>query len=117
MRISLVRGIRSGWWSGMSKSKVRIKLNRAGVRELMRSPEMQAILMEQAEKIARESETEAYVAQTRAVVKVYGDGGNNELLKAMGGNAQTRTGKQVQGYWRTGKNGQKVWVRSYQRRK
>ena len=35
-------------------------------------------------KIASASETEAYVAQTRAVVKVCGDDGNNGLLKAVG---------------------------------
>ena len=33
--------------------KTKIVLNRAGVRELMQSPEMQAILMEHATKIAR----------------------------------------------------------------
>ena len=86
-------------------SKVKIELNREGVRELMRSPEMQAILQEQAAKIAGESETETFIAKTRAVVKV------------MGGNSQARTGKQVKGYYRTGKNGQKIWVNSYQRRK
>ena len=43
-------GIRDGWWSAMSK--VKIELNRAGVRELMKSPEMKAILMEQANKIS-----------------------------------------------------------------
>jgi len=75
-------GIRDGWWSDMSK--VKIELNRAGVRELMKSPEMQAILVEHANKIASASETEAYVAQTRAVVKVCGDDGNNGLLKAVG---------------------------------
>ncbi len=64
--------------------KIKIVLNRAGVRELMRSPEMQAILMERATKIARVNETKAYVAQTRAVVKVCGDDGNNGLLKAVG---------------------------------
>ena len=64
--------------------KTKIVLNRAGVRELMRSPEMQAILMERATKIARVNETKAYVAQTRAVVKVCGDDGNNGLLKAVG---------------------------------
>ena len=63
--------------------KTKIVLNRAGVRELMQSPEMQAILMEHATKIAR-VETKAYVAQTRAVVKIYGDDGNNGLLKAVG---------------------------------
>ena len=75
-------GIRDGWWNDMSK--VRIKLNRAGVRELMQSPEMQAILVEHANKIASASETEAYIAKTRAVVRVYGDDGNNGLLKAVG---------------------------------
>lgn len=64
--------------------KTKIVLNRAGVRELMRSPEMQAILIERATKIARVNETKAYVAQTRAVVKVCGDDGNNGLLKAVG---------------------------------
>ena len=33
---------------------------------------------------ASASEIEAYVAQTRAVVKVCGDDGNNGLLKAVG---------------------------------
>ena len=65
-------------------SKVKVKLNRAGVRELMQSPEMQSILVEHANKIANASETEAYVAQTRAVVRVCGDDGNNGLLKAVG---------------------------------
>ena len=40
-------------------SKVKIELNRAGVREMMRSPEMQAVLAEQANKIAKASGTEA----------------------------------------------------------
>ena len=75
-------GIRDGWWSAMSK--VKIELNRAGVRELMKSPEMKAILMEQANKISSTAEKEDYVAQTRAVVKVCGDDVNNSLLKAMG---------------------------------
>ena len=65
-------------------SKVKIILNSDGIRQLMRSQEMQAILMENATKIASASDTEAYVAQTRAVVKVCGDDGNNGLLKAVG---------------------------------
>lgn len=35
-------------------------------------------------KISSTAEKEDYVAQTRAVVKVCGDDGNNSLLKAMG---------------------------------
>jgi hypothetical protein len=65
-------------------SKVKIVLNSVGIRQLMQSREMQAILMENATKIAKASETEAYVAQTRAVVKVSGDDGKNGLLKAVG---------------------------------
>lgn len=64
--------------------KTKIILNREGVRELMQSPEMQTILREHASKIAQISETEAYVAQTRAVAQVCGDDGNNGLLKAVG---------------------------------
>ena len=64
--------------------KTKIVLNREGVRELMQSPEIQAILGEHASKIAQISETEAYFAQTRAVVQVCGDDGNNGLLKAVG---------------------------------
>ena len=44
-------------------SKVKIVLNSVGIRQLMQSREMQAILMENATKIAKASETEAYVAQ------------------------------------------------------
>ena len=65
-------------------SKVKIVLNSDGIRQLMQSQEMQDILMENATKIAQASETEAYVAQTRAVVKVCGDNGENGLLKAVG---------------------------------
>ena len=75
-------GIRDGWWSVMVKTKV--ELNRSGVRELMKSAEMQAILLEQANQISSDAEKESYVAQTRAVVKINGDDGNNSLLKAMG---------------------------------
>lgn len=65
-------------------SKAKIVLNSDGIRQLMQSQAMQDILMENATKIAQASETEAYVAQTRAVVKVCGDDGNNGLLKAVG---------------------------------
>ena len=65
-------------------TKTKVELNRAGVREMMRSAEMQAILLEQANQISSDAEKEAYMAQTRAAVKINGDDGNNSLLKAMG---------------------------------
>ena len=49
--------------------KTKVELNRSGVRELMKSAEMQAILLEQANQISSDAEKESYVAQTRAVVK------------------------------------------------
>lgn len=67
------------------KSKVKIELNRAAVGQLLKSPEMQALLENCANKMAKGGRTvESYVAATRAVAQVSGDDGNNGLLKAMG---------------------------------
>lgn len=73
-------------------SKVRFELDRAGVRALMRSPEMQAVLKARADTVKNRCGDgyEAYVAQTRAVAvvetvsqKAYNDNSaNNTLLKA-----------------------------------
>ncbi len=67
-------------------SKVKVVLNREGVRSLMQSQEMQTILMERGNSIASAAGKEAYVAQTRAVVEARGDDGNNSLLKGLGKN-------------------------------
>lgn len=68
-------------------SKTKIVLNHSGVRSLLRSQEMQAIINSHAEKMAGKNggEVESYVAKTRAVALVRGDDGNNSALKAMGG--------------------------------
>lgn len=73
-------------------SKVRFELNRAGVRALMRSPEMQAVLKARADTVKDRCGDgyEAYVAQTRAVAVVEtatrqavdDNSANNTLLKA-----------------------------------
>lgn len=64
--------------------KLKVKYNKAGIDALRRSPEMQAILRDQAARIAgNDGEIEEYVAQTRAVAEVYGDNRNNELLKRL----------------------------------
>lgn len=73
-------------------AKTKVELNRSGVRELMKSAEMQAILLKQANQISSDAEKESYVAQTRAVVKINGDDGNNSLLKAMGRKNDRRKG-------------------------
>lgn len=73
-------------------SKVRFELDRAGVRALMRSPEMQAVLKARADTVKDRCGDgyEAYVAQTRAVAVVEtatrqaadDNSTNNTLLKA-----------------------------------
>lgn len=76
-------------------SKVRFELDRAGVRALMRSPEMQAVLKARADTVKDRCGDgyEAYVAQTRAVAVVEtatrqavdDNSANNTLLKAVSG--------------------------------
>lgn len=78
-------------------AKVRIKLNSAGVRELLKSPEMQSILDELATKVATTAgegfEKEVKVAQTRCYAHIhaetpkayYSNNKHNTLLKALGG--------------------------------
>lgn len=68
----------------MAQSKIRIELNTAAVRALLKSPEMQALLQSHAQRIAGAGgNTEVYVAGTRAVAEAGGDNKNNSLLKRM----------------------------------
>lgn len=76
-------------------SKMRFKLNRAGVRELLKSPKMQAVLTDKANGIRNRAgdgyESDIYVGKTRANAMVYADSikakrdnkKNNTLLKAV----------------------------------
>ena len=71
--------------------KVRIELNSAGVRELLRSDEMMAVCMEAAERIRSnyggETELDGYVGQNRVNVSVISTyeraSESNSLLKAV----------------------------------
>lgn len=72
----------------MSKNKVKIVLNRGEVRrQLLKSREMQQIVMEQAEAMAArtggKAETKVWFGKNRVNAAVVGDDGNNSLLKAM----------------------------------
>ncbi len=66
-------------------SKAKIVLNRNGIRSLLKSGEMQALLSKHANQIAGSSGRKAriYVAPTRAVAEVKGDDGDNGTLKAV----------------------------------
>ncbi|HEL2431545.1 TPA: hypothetical protein TZW65_001872 [Streptococcus suis] len=76
-------------------ARTKFKLNRAGVRELMKSPEMQAVLTDKANGIRNRAgtgyESDIFVGKTRANAMVYADSfqakrdnkKNNTLLKAV----------------------------------
>lgn len=68
--------------------KVKVELNSAGVRSLLKSKEMQALLTEKCANIAGNSggDYEIYVAGTRAVGEVHSEGsksGDKKLLRAL----------------------------------
>lgn len=105
-------------------SKLRVELNSAGVRALMRSPEMQAVLKARADTVKNRCGEgyEAYVASTRAVAVVEtasrhavdDNSAHNTLLKAVG---SSRSGRVVHEHKRHLKDGRVITVRSYQRKK
>lgn len=76
-------------------SNMRFKLNRAGVRDLLKSPEMQAVLTDKANGIRNRAgdgyESDIYVGKTRANAMVYANSfqakrdnkKHNTLLKAV----------------------------------
>lgn len=105
-------------------SEFHFELNRSGVRALMRSPEMQAVLKDRADTVKDRCGDgyDSYVAQTRAVAvvetvsrKAYDDNSaHNTLLKAV---SSSRVGAVVHEHKRHLKNGRVITVRSYQRKK
>lgn len=78
--------------------EIKFKLNRAGVRELLKSPEMQTLIAEHTEKVREKCggkskyyDTESKVGKNRAIGTVAAvsykarkdNGENNTLLKAL----------------------------------
>lgn len=94
-----------------------IELNSAGVRELLLSDEMAAILEQEARKMTRATgvryEPDVYYGKNRANA-IGVDAASKFDTPGADGN---KDGKKVNGYWRKGKNGKMIWVDSYQRRK
>lgn len=74
-------------------SKIRFKLNRKGVGELLKSAQMQRVLQDYASRVQGQmgEEFETYIAGTRAVVGSRSRKGDkqamkgNKLLKVLGG--------------------------------
>ena len=117
-------------------SRCKIELNRSGVRQLLRSEEMKSMLKAKADAAAKACgdgyEAGSYVMLTRAVARVSAatieakqdNLANNTFLKVLGVSAASeqsasagRSGKKVQGYYRTTRSGKRIYVKSYQRRK
>ena len=64
--------------------QVEVKLNYAGVGQLLKSAELQAFLRETAQRVAgSDGEVEVYTASTRSVAEASKSGLNNDLLKRM----------------------------------
>lgn len=105
-------------------SKVRIELNSAGVRALLRCPEMQALLKERADTVKDRCGDgyDAYVAPTRAVAVVetrstaaiHDNSANNTLLKSLTGD---RSGSVVREHTRRLKSGKVITVKAHRRKK
>lgn len=117
-------------------AEYKFKLNRSGVRALLRSQEMKAMLKSKADAAAQACgdgyEAGSYVMPTRAVARVSAatieakqdNLANNTFLKVLGVSAASaqstaadRNGKKVQGYYRTTRSGKRIYVKPYQRRK
>lgn len=98
-------------------AKVDIVLNVGGVRELLQSDEMAAIVEGHAERLTRATgvpyEPNVRVGKTRVSAR-----GFQKLQKERGRQKLKRKGgKQVSGYYRTTKSGKRIWVNSYRRKK
>lgn len=94
----------------MSKN-VKIVLNSAGIQELLKSSAIAAVCEREAERMSYLAgvpyKPDVFVGKTR--VNAQADVGDAQF-------GEVRKGKEVKGYWRTLKNGKKVWVNSYKRR-
>ena len=96
MKTSPSDGIARSKWSVMGK-KVKIKLNSAGIKELLKSSEIEAACREQAEAVVQRAgdgyKANSFVGKNRVNVSVSADTPearkdnleNNTLLKALGG--------------------------------
>ena len=62
-------------------ARYKVSLNREAVGALLKSEEMQNLLMEHAEKMS--DDVEVYVAPTRAVAVAKSNSLNNDMLKRM----------------------------------
>lgn len=96
---------------------IRIELNSAGIRELLKSAEIRNVCEAEAEKMTRATGMKytpdvSYTSQ-RVAAK-----GQKEIdsVDTLDQTTDSRKGRTVKGYWRKGKNGQMIYVQSYKRK-
>lgn len=82
---------------------------------MLRSSEIAGICEAEAEKMTRAAGVD-YVADVRMGRTRVNAGGRMKPDRAESLTGD-REGKQVSGYWRKGKNGEKIWVKAYRRKK
>lgn len=82
---------------------------------MLRSSEIAGVCEAAAEKMTRAAGVD-YVADVRMGRTRVNAGGRERADKAESLTGD-REGKQVSGYWRKGKNGEKIWVKAYRRKK
>lgn len=102
----------------MAKSKFEWDYDAAG--DLMlRSDAIAAICEAEAERMTRATGVE-YIPDVRMgkqrVSASARTAADSEIAKKESGGQDSRTGRIVKGYWRTGKGGKKTWVQSYRRK-
>ena len=95
-------------------SKLDFRLNREGVRTLMRSPEMKAVLKDRADTVKDRCGDVVAVVETVSPQAYNDNSAHNTLLKAVG---SSRSGAMVHEHKRHLKDGRVITVRSYQRKK
>lgn len=91
-----------------------IKLNSAGIRELLKSAEIASVCEEQAARMTRATGVE-YVSDVHVGRTRVNAAGYSGSIKAE--STESREGREVHGYYRTLKNGKTIYVQSYRRKK
>lgn len=102
----------------MAKTKFEWDYDTAG--DLMlRSDAIAAVCEAEAERMTRATGVQ-YVSNVRMgsqrVIASARTAADSEIAKKKNGMSESRTGKTVKGYWRTGKGGKKIWVQGYRRK-
>lgn len=101
-------------------AKTKFEWDYAAAGDLMlRSQEIAAVCDAEAERMTRATGVK-YVSDVRRgnqrVIASARTSADNEAVKNQRDSQNPRNRRTVKGYWRTGKGGKKIWVKSYRRK-